>query len=139
MHIHYKVKMQQNSFKDLAFRSHYVYCEGESDNLTICEDNGLFCCEHHSKLDEISQMNSINKIVKKLDLSDWNTRQIPVDPLTRHCRNTANDEQLQQSYREAITTLILAATSLQKAGILTKTLPTPHDAWYIIKLEIDSI
>ena len=65
MHIHYKVKMQQNSFK----RSHYVYCEGESDNLTICVDDGLICCEHHSKLDEInnnkikiSQRNSTNSM-----------------------------------------------------------------------------
>ena len=96
MHIHYKVKMQQNSFK----RSHYVYCEGESDNLTTCVDDGLICCEHLSEINinkiKISQMNPRipwNKIVKKFDLSNYNTRKIPVNPLTRHSHNTASDEQ----------------------------------------------
>ena len=94
MRIHYELKMQQNIFK----RSHYVYCEGESDNnlnnLTMCVDDRLICCGYHSKLIEISQMNSINKIVKTFGLSDCNAQLIPADPFTRHSRNMINDEQL---------------------------------------------
>ena len=109
MRIHYELKMQQNIFK----RSHYVYCKGESDNnlnnLIMCVDDRLICCGYHSKLIEISQMNSINKIVKTFGLSDCNARLVPADPFTRHSSNMINDEQLWQPYIEAIGSLMFAA------------------------------
>ena len=58
---------------------------------------------------KLTQTNYINRILRRFDLTDCNTRKVSADPFTHYSRNTDNTEPIQQPFREAIGSLMFAA------------------------------